>query len=96
MCYVREASTSRRANRITWTIPLPTAMGLDGAAMPPAATEREKGEGQSSRNAKQKFRRVAVTGFNGLPQVYIYIYLVYIYTILAECWLRVIACCVSL
>lgn len=44
-------------------------MGLDGAAMPPPAKEREKGEGQSSRNAKQGFRRMAVTEFNGLPQV---------------------------
>lgn len=65
----REASQSRRANRITWTVPVPTAMGLDPKALPEPPSERERGEDQRSRHVRQGFRRVAVANFNGVPQV---------------------------
>ncbi|CAN0394731.1 unnamed protein product, partial [Hapterophycus canaliculatus] len=64
----REASQSRRANRITWTVPVPTAMGLDPKALPEPPSERERGEDQRSRHVRQGFRRVAVASFNGVPQ----------------------------
>lgn len=66
----RAASTSRRVNRITWTVPVPTALGLDPTVLQAVAKERELGESQNSRHARQGFRRVAVTNFNGLPQVH--------------------------
>eukprot|EP00903_Cladosiphon_okamuranus_P010672 g10089.t1 len=65
---VREASQSRRANRITWTVPVPTAMGLDVKALPEPPSERERGEDQRSRHVRQGPRRIAVANFNGIPQ----------------------------
>ncbi|CAM9522259.1 unnamed protein product [Ectocarpus sp. 13 AM-2016] len=64
----REASQSRRANRITWTVPIPTAMGLDPTKLPEPPSERERGEDQRSRHVRQGARRIAVTNFNGIPQ----------------------------
>ncbi|CAN0508263.1 unnamed protein product, partial [Ectocarpus sp. 8 AP-2014] len=64
----REASQSRRANRITWTVPVPTAMGLDPTKLPEPPSERERGEDQRSRHVRQGARRIAVTNFNGIPQ----------------------------
>lgn len=66
---LREASQSRRANRITWTVPVPTAMGLDVKALPEPPSERERGEDQRSRHVRQGSRRIAVASFNGIPQV---------------------------
>lgn len=65
----REASQSRRANRITWTVPVPTAVGLDVKALPEPPSERERGEDQRSRHVRQGARRIAVASFNGIPQV---------------------------
>ncbi|CAN0022840.1 unnamed protein product [Ectocarpus fasciculatus] len=64
----REASQSRRANRITWTVPMPTAMGLEPTKLPEPPSERERGEDQRSRHVRQGARRIAVTNFNGIPQ----------------------------
>ncbi|CAM9994382.1 unnamed protein product, partial [Choristocarpus tenellus] len=65
---VREASTSRRCNRITWSVPVPTAFGLDAEALPEVTREPKEEEGERGTVLRQGFRRIAVTPFNGYPQ----------------------------
>lgn len=65
----RPASKVRRVNRITWSVPVPTAFGLDPEALPPGADGVKAEEGETGGLVRQGFRRLAVAPYNGLPQV---------------------------
>lgn len=68
-CGPRPASKVRRVNRISWSVTVPTAFGLNADALPPATRDPNTDQGEAASILQQGFRKVAVVPFNGLPQV---------------------------
>lgn len=65
----RPASSSRRVNRITWDVIVPTAFGLDPETFSATPQDLDADLGERAYTVRQGCRRLAVVPFDGLPQV---------------------------
>lgn len=65
----RPASSSRRVNRITWAVTVPTAFGLDPETLSATPQDLDAELGERACTVRQGSRRLAVIPFDGLPQV---------------------------
>ncbi|CAM9642580.1 unnamed protein product [Chrysoparadoxa australica] len=66
-----EQTVRRRANRITWSVPVPSLLGLDPSKIPSVVREDDKpneAAGEKIELVYQEKRVIAVTSFNGMVQ----------------------------